>query len=284
MSNKSKELYWCDRCFKDYVGDEEEIKRTYFGCATNQQWAKHLTTNKHIKNVKKVEDSSDCILCKFCNKNFSNEGYEIHKKRNTKLWTMQKAGAYKHLKCNNFKTKNRRYESFNEYCIDIDPNKPKTRRMRGRNDPKPKSKHYSLSASSNSDLPSSSESESESDTEEEAEEQPTQEQPVLDTKTIKDKMTKQIIQKDSKGKEVWKGGCPKMIANPNYDPNFIPPSRIKDGLHLTIEEIDDGGKPQFEDYCVSCYKPINYEEDNISDKMLLRWDIITCSCPDSDCE
>ena len=284
MSNKSKELYWCDRCFNDYVEDEEEIKRTYFSCSSNQKWAKHLTTNKHIKNVKKVEDSSDCILCKFCNKNFSNEGYEIHKKRNTKLWTMQKAGAYKHLKCNNFKTKNRRYESFNEYCIDIDPNKPKTRRMRGRNDPKPKSKHYSLSASSNSDLPSSSESESESDTEEEAEEQPTQEQPVLDTKTIKDKMTKQIIQKDSKGKEVWKGGCPKMIANPNYDPNFIPPSRIKDGLHLTIEEIDDGGKPQFEDYCVSCYKPINYEEDNISDKMLLRWDIITCSCPDSDCE
>ena len=97
MSNKSKELYWCDRCFNDYVEDEEEIKRTYFSCSSNQKWAKHLTTNKHIKNVKKVEDSSDCILCKFCNKNFSNEGYEIHKKRNTKLWTMQRAGAYKHL-------------------------------------------------------------------------------------------------------------------------------------------------------------------------------------------
>mgnify|MGYP003643461007 CR=1 FL=1 len=278
MSNKSKELYWCDRCFNDYVEDEEEIKRTYFSCSSNQKWAKHLTTNKHIKNVKKVEDSSDCILCKFCNKNFSNEGYEIHKKRNTKLWTMQRAGAYKHLKCNNFKTKNRRYESFNEYCIDIDPNKPKARRMRGKNKPKSKSKHYSLSTSS--ETPSSSESESGTEEEQEQEE----EQPVLDTKTIKDKMTKQIIQKDSNGKEVWKGGCPKMIANPNYDPNFIPPSRIKDGLHLTIEEIDDGGKPQFEDYCVSCYKPINYEEDNISDKMLLRWDIITCGCPDSDYE
>tara|TARA_R110000796_G_scaffold146021_1_gene262646 strand:+ start:273 stop:1136 length:864 start_codon:yes stop_codon:yes gene_type:complete len=125
----NKELYWCDRCNKDVIDDNEESIKVWFSCYTNQQWGSHVKTKKHIKCVSDVNGDSDSILCKHCDKKFSSEGYEVHSKRNTKLWKMKNGGGFKDIKCNNFTTGKQRFETFSNYLIAVDPNKQKKRRV-----------------------------------------------------------------------------------------------------------------------------------------------------------
>ena len=229
----SKELYWCDWCFNKKLDvNSNELFNTFFGCTTQQQYVRHLQTNKHIKSCLEggIEEG---IKCKYCNKMFSAEGYEVHCKRNESLWKLQRCGGYKQLKCNNFSSGCKRYESFEQYLIDNDPNKPKQHRTKiGQISPitnQPRKKNGSSNSSSMG----------------------------VDDSDQSDNEVEEPIKENL---------C----------------ERLNDGLHLTIEEIEVDEKPQFEDYCVNCYKPINYEDLGISANILDKFDIITCFCSDSD--
>ena len=229
-----KELYYCDWCYKDYANQEGEVEQIYFSCYSNQQWASHLQTKKHIKNcleVKTIEEGSKCI---YCNKTFTTKGYEVHSKRNESLWKLQRCGAYKQLKCNNFFIGSKRYESFEQYLIDNDPNKAKQNRT----------KVGQIS-------------------------------PITNQPRKKNGSTKQSISESSYESDQSE----EEVDTPRKE-NLC--ERLNDGLHLTIEEIEVDEKPQFEDYCVACYKPINYEDLGISANILDKFDIITCFCSDSD--
>ena len=125
-----RQLYWCDKCYKENIDENEITKRIYFSCYSNQQWASHLKSKKHLKFCKEVEEDNDKVLCKFCDKSFTKEGYEIHSKRNNKLWELKNRGGYKNLKCNNFFTNAKRYETLEDYIAGVDPNKPKLKRTK----------------------------------------------------------------------------------------------------------------------------------------------------------
>jgi len=49
----------------------------------------------------------------------------------------------------------------------------------------------------------------------------------------------------------------------------------EDQLQLTIEDIEDGAKPQFDEFCEDCGNAINYD---IPIEIIEKWDIETCGC------
>ena len=49
-----RQLYWCDKCYKENIDENEITKRIYFSCYSNQQWASHLKSKKHLKICKQV--------------------------------------------------------------------------------------------------------------------------------------------------------------------------------------------------------------------------------------
>ena len=220
-----KELYWCDCCSNKKLDMEtNKLYDSFFNCNTQNNYVRHLSTAKHLETIKNIEKDSENILCKHCNINYTKEGYEVHKKRNAKLWMFKKGGALKKQKCNNFYIGSHRFESLDEQMAFS--NKPKQKRtavgkfspvtgvVRTKNK-KPQDEHV--------------EEEFISSEEEEEEE------------------------------EAW--------------------STKGDIIPSTDAEVDYTERPQFDEFCDTCGYGVNY---TYPIKIIDKWGIKTCACPDSD--
>ena len=267
-----RELYWCDKCYKDIVDENDIVKRIYFSCYSNQQWANHLNTKKHIKFCLKVEEDSDKVCCKYCYKNFTKEGYEVHNKRNEKLWEGPKNGGFKNIKCNNFFTKNKRYESFIDYCSGTDPNKPKIRRT----------PVGQISPITNIVRVKNKNNKNYVKVEEEEED--------LDKDLKYCNKCNKVLINDSNYTDLQLQekfnldicDCVEevvKIINPTKNTPIVI-ERKNDGIKLTIEEIDSTEKPSYVDHCCDCNKGII--NLYISKKIYDLWDMQYCECDESD--
>ena len=251
-----RQLYWCDKCYKENIDENEITKRIYFSCYSNQQWASHLKSKKHLKICKEVEEDSDKVLCKFCDKSFTKEGYEIHSKRNNNLWELKTRGGYKNLKCNNFFTNAKRYETLEDYLAGVDPNKPKLKRTKV-------GKYSPITCSVR--------------------------EPNKNNKV-------QIIENYEKDIEYCKSCSNVLINDSNYTDKQLKDYYNKDicecvaseaveeleweskndGLVLTIDEIDYTEKPKFYDYCGDCgYGLI---QEGLTKNIYIKWDMDYCEC------
>jgi len=95
MDNKHK--YFCDICPKKKNSD---IFCSFDKC---RDYENHIISNKHLTFCKLVEQDSDSILCKYCNKKFSEKGYKVHKERNNRMWNIKHLlTSSNSLGCNNF--------------------------------------------------------------------------------------------------------------------------------------------------------------------------------------
>ena len=232
MNQTNKQLYWCDCCSHKKLDKEtNKLYTTFFNCNTQNNFVRHLDTSKHLSSVDIIENSSDKINCEWCNTNYSVEGYEHHKIRNSKLWMFKKSGALKTQRCNNFYIRNHRFESLDEQ-ISFNNRRPQKRTEVGKI-----SKVTGMVRTKNKKA-AAEHIEIESDEESDGE---------------LDRINNEL---DQKG---W--------------------ATKKDGLQLTIEELDYTERPKFDEFCDTCGYGINY---NIPSKIIERWDIDTCSCPDSD--
>lgn len=270
-----RQLYWCDRCYKDIVDENENFKRIYFSCYSNQQWASHLKSKKHTKFCEKVENDSEKVLCKYCNKNFTKEGYEIHKERNGKLWELKKGGGFKNLTCNNYFTKGKRYESFSDYCLGTDSNRPKLKRTKvGKISPitncvRPPNKNNTKQTLAQPQVITSS--------------------PVLeDNDIINCNICNKVYCNDSNYTDN------ELKEKFNMDmcncENDKPIKEVKneelswesknDGLKMTIEEIENTEKPTYTDHCYDCNKGII--DYNLTKNIYIKWGMDFCECEDSD--
>ena len=92
-----KHKYFCDKCTKSRYGDI-----SFCSFDKQRDYTNHLSIAKHKRNCELIEKDENSILCKVCNEKFSVEGYEAHKKRNERLWTLKKYIGNKFLKCNRF--------------------------------------------------------------------------------------------------------------------------------------------------------------------------------------
>tara|TARA_R110001632_G_scaffold205712_1_gene329535 strand:+ start:172 stop:1020 length:849 start_codon:yes stop_codon:yes gene_type:complete len=270
-----KDLYWCDRCYKDIVDENDIVKRIYFSCYSNQQWANHLNTKKHIKCCLKVEEDSEKVCCKYCNKNFTKEGYEVHKKRNDKLWEGQKNGGFKNIKCNNFFTKNKRYENFNDYCSGTDPNKPKVRRTAvGK-----------ISPITNIVRAKNKNNKNYIKVEEEDYDKDLEYCNKCNKVLINDSNYTDLQIQEKFNLDMC--NCVEEVVQPTENKIINPTKNIplvverrSDGLTLTIEEIDTTEKPIFIDHCYDCNKGIM--DLAISKRIYDLWEMDYCDCDDSD--
>lgn len=114
--------FWCDYCFIIKDGEKQ-----YFSCNRGRDWELHKGIKKHMRNYLKEENNTKCV---FCNEEMTKEAYEIHKKRNERLWTMKRA-INPFLKCNRFKWSkdHRLFENYdamiaNKIAIDSTERKP----------------------------------------------------------------------------------------------------------------------------------------------------------------
>ena len=255
-------LYFCDLCYIDKIDEDDNTIRNYFTCYTNQQYANHIKSKKHIKLKAKVEASEEVVKCKKCTKSFTERGYEEHEKRNKKMWEMKPE-----MKCNNFTTGKHRFKSF-DAMVNFKLNKP------------PRTKVGKVSPITNS----------------------TRRPNITKNKTREYRKLEKIAEEKKKLEDEKYETCNKCngaFNDTNYiDPEFIkkfntflcdcpdtPPPidnkvielkvEIKKGIELTIEELDMTEKPTFEEYCTTCGNPINYD---ISNNMIEKWEIETCAC------
>jgi len=113
---KRQGRFWCDICSKPALSEDGNFINQYTTCYLLDDWRRHLNSKKHIKNKKKVYDDESSIYCKYCKQYFTEEGYEIHKKRNELLWEMKdkKMDAYIGVSCNNFTRYGKRYASMKQ--------------------------------------------------------------------------------------------------------------------------------------------------------------------------
>lgn len=102
--------FWCDYCFIVKNGEKE-----YFSCNRQMKFVEHCKKKKHMRNYLSENNK---IVCNYCVEEMTEEAYELHKKRNQRLWTM-KTAINPYLKCNKFQwSKNhRRFESFDAMIL-----------------------------------------------------------------------------------------------------------------------------------------------------------------------
>jgi len=120
--------YFCDNCFKTQkilCGGMVEKRFTSSGATTRGNLILHYETPKHMKTHLAVINSSDKICCKFCDEDFTTDGYERHKQRNQDMWGVMNATPNHDLvaysTCNNFKFNNKRfhnYDSMKRFYLD----------------------------------------------------------------------------------------------------------------------------------------------------------------------
>ena len=223
-----KELYWCDCCSNKKLDMEtNKLYDSFFNCNTQNNYVRHLSTAKHLSSVAIIESSSDKINCKWCNINYSVEGYEQHKIRNSKLWVFKKSGALKTQRCNNFYIGSHRFESLDEQMAFSN---------------KPKQKRTAVGKFS----------------------------PVTGVVRTKNKKQQnehveeeeEFISSDKEEKEEEEAWSTKGDIIPSTD-----------------AEVDYTERPQFDEFCDTCSLAVNY---TYPIKIIDKWDIKTCACPDSD--
>lgn len=266
-----RQLYWCDKCFKDVVDENDSINRIYFSCYSNQQWASHLKSKKHIKFCKLVEEDDEKVLCKHCNKDFTNEGYKIHKERNNKLWDLQNRGGYKHLKCNNFFTKAKRYENLEDYMAGTDPNRPKLKRTKvGKISPITnciREPNKTEKAQSHNEL----------------------EDDLIICKKCDKVLTNDSNYTDKQLKDYFnKDMCECIIETIIEKKESIKPTiekpfvceRKNDGIKMSINEIDTTERPNYYDNCLDCGKGII--EVGLTKNIYIKWNMDYCDCDQTD--
>ena len=102
---KEKPKFWCDYCFIVKDGEKE-----YFSCNREMRFVEHCKKKKHMRNYLSEDNK---VKCQFCGEEMTEEAYQLHKKRNERLWLYKKA-INPYLKCNRFKWSkdHRRFESF----------------------------------------------------------------------------------------------------------------------------------------------------------------------------
>lgn len=272
-----RQLYWCDKCFKDVVDENDSINRIYFSCYSNQQWASHLKSKKHIKFCKLVEEDDEKVLCKHCNKDFTNEGYEIHKERNNKLWDLQNRGGYKHLKCNNFFTKAKRYENLDDYIAGTDPNKPKLKRTKvGKISPitctvrEPNKNKIGYNKSN---------AQSHNEPIDDLIICKTCDKVLINDSNYTDKQLKDYFNKDM-------CDCTNAPIIEKKEPikptkqNPLICERKKDGIQMNIDEIDTTERPTYYDNCLYCGKGII--EIGLTKNIYINWEMDYCDCDETD--
>jgi len=270
-----RQLYWCDKCFKDVVDENDSINRIYFSCYSNQQWASHLKSKKHIKFCKLVEEHDQKVLCKYCNKDFTNEGYEIHKERNNKLWDLQNRGGYKHLKCNNFFTKAKRYENLDDYIAGTDANKPKLKRTKvGKISPitcsiREPNKNKIGYNKSNAQAQSHNELKDDLIICKKCDKVLTNDSNYTN-KQLKDYFNIDMCECIDATAETIKP----TIQNP-----FVC-ERKNDGIQMSINEIDTTERPNYYDNCLDCGKGII--EMGLTKNIYIKWNMDYCDCDQTD--
>ncbi len=243
-------LYFCDLCYIDKIDEDDNTIRNYFTCYTNQQYANHIKSKKHIKLKAKVEASEEVVKCKKCTKSFTERGYEEHEKRNKKMWEMKPE-----MKCNNFTTGKHRFKSFDAL---------KNYQLRPKQKRTPVGK---FSPITNSIRPPNKNNKNNIINEEEKYETCNKCNGAFnDTNYIDPEFIKKF--------NTFLCDCPD--TPPPIDNKVIELKvEIKKGIELTIEELDMTEKPTFEEYCTTCGNPINYD---ISNNMIEKWEIETCAC------
>lgn len=78
---------------------------------------------------------------------------------------------------------------------------------------------------------------------------------------------KQIISFKEQGEKLLDSVEKKEKEKENEEP--------QEQLQLTIEDIEDGAKPQFNEFCEDCGHAINYD---IPVEIIEKWEIETCAC------
>jgi len=97
MAEVLKHKYFCDKCTKSRYGDI-----SFCSFDKHRDYTNHLCIAKHKRKCELIEKDENSVLCKVCNEKFSVEGYEAHKKRNERLWTLKKYIGNNYLTCNRF--------------------------------------------------------------------------------------------------------------------------------------------------------------------------------------
>ena len=120
--------YFCDNCCKTQkilCGGMVEKRSLSSGATTRGNLILHYETPKHMKTHLAIINSSDKICCKFCQQDFTNDGYERHKQRNKDMWGLMEGTPNHELieysTCNNFKFNNKRfhdYDSMKQFYMD----------------------------------------------------------------------------------------------------------------------------------------------------------------------
>jgi len=253
---KQNNLYWCDHCSITTLDSEGVEGVEYYGCYSQQAYAKHIKTPKHLKSKSLIVDG---VTCDECNKTFTVEGYATHKERNKSLWECHKTKEIANMTCNNFCLGKKRYESVNGYKASL--NQPKKRRTPvGKFSPitktirppngyaKQKQKELIRCGECNGALFTSQ----------------------YDFKFLKlhntficlcDETVKlkqeTKIEKDATDADDAAAAAADAAAD-------------ADGVDITE-------RPQFEESCDTCCLPINY---HVPIKIINKWDIDTCECED----
>ena len=260
MSNSN--LYWCDHCATAKVDNKGNDTLNWYGCYLSRDYNLHRKTKKHKASVAKNIESG--ITCGKCNVKFSEEGYTNHENRNNELWKLQKIGMLPDMRCNNFNEGKKRYNSMEQVRCSREQ-KPKQKRVRvGKVSPisglvrKPnKPDNYSVL-----------------------------EEHKLDTHyylckkcdcmvndTTLQYSDKELMEKTNK----LMCDCPDEEV-PTVEEEDIVTIKCND-IDLTEEDynlIDEyGSNLYFDEYCISCTYPINYD---FSENLITNLEIHTCSC------
>ena len=93
-----KNKYFCDQCSKSRHGVV-----TFSSFDKYRDFTNHLCIEKHVRNCKILASDPSSVHCKYCDKFFSKEGYDVHKKRNERLWSIKNILKNDYLTCNRFK-------------------------------------------------------------------------------------------------------------------------------------------------------------------------------------
>ena len=103
--------YFCDKCSKSRYGEV-----TFCSFDKHRDYKNHLLSKKHKKNCDLLENDTNSIACKYCSDKFSVDGFDVHKKRNERLWFMKYYIGNNYITCNRFQWEagGRRFSSMDE--------------------------------------------------------------------------------------------------------------------------------------------------------------------------
>jgi len=108
--------YFSDYVYKKQIDSDFNITKKYFSCYQLNDYMRHITSNRFIKNKEKAHKLKE-YKCVFCNNYFDKDGWINHNKRNIDFhdkWNVYKS-LYPELECNNFIINGKRASSFEQF-------------------------------------------------------------------------------------------------------------------------------------------------------------------------